>query len=158
MNRIQKNTIRWKFSSPNTSSKLMKLCQSEPFSIFNHHDGCIGNIDPHFYYSSRNQDINFPGSKGIHDPLFFRSFHFAMQGTDLYRIRKKMPQFFGIFFHIFQIGSFSWFDHGTDHKNLMTILNLFCKKLICFLPIGNPNHTVFNGNSSLRHLLYNGNI
>ena len=49
---LDKNAVRLMFPTSYTPPKLMKLCKSEPFCIFHHHNSCIRHINSNLYYCS----------------------------------------------------------------------------------------------------------
>ena len=53
------DTVALAVASPHTSTQLMQLGQAEALGIFNHHNRCVRNVDPHFNDCGGNQHINF---------------------------------------------------------------------------------------------------
>jgi len=66
-------------SPANPPPQLMKLGQAEALGIFNHHYCGIGHVDADFHYSCRNQHLDFPGSKTLHNLIFLFSLHLSVK-------------------------------------------------------------------------------
>ena len=58
-------------TTPDSSSELMELRETESLGMLDHHEGSAGNIDTHFDYSCRDKHLNFTRPELAHEPAFF---------------------------------------------------------------------------------------
>src|SRR5215471_19423042 len=78
---IQEIAVRLVLAATHSPSELVKLRQSEPIGILDHHHGGIGYIDPDLYHGRRYQHIDHSISKGAHDSIFLCRAHLSMHQT-----------------------------------------------------------------------------
>ena len=62
-----------------TATQLVQLRETETFGMLDDHDRRVGNINPHFDHSGRNQDLYLVGLKLSHDSSFFVWSHLAVK-------------------------------------------------------------------------------
>ena len=56
-------------ATADATPELVELSEPEPFSVFHHHHGGIGNVDPDLDDHGGDQNVDLARAKGIHDRL-----------------------------------------------------------------------------------------
>ena len=133
------------FSSSHTPTQLVKLSQTEPFCILDHHHRRIRHIDSDLNDRSRYQHIDLMSRKFLHNLFFLRRFHFPVKIFDPNSGGQLFFQLFGVIGYIFSFQPFTFFYHRTDHIALTSLGDLFFHKPVSSLPITYIYHTVFDG-------------
>ena len=134
-------------STTDTSAELMKLCKTETFGIFNHHDRGIWHVDTDFDNCRWNENLYFVCCKTLHDLVFFRGFHFTVKifylnirwkdGFDLWSIVKD----------VFCVEALAFFYHWADDIYLSAFLHLSLNKGIRLWTIRSVHDTVLDRKS-----------
>lgn len=71
------------FPASDTAAKLMQLSKSETVCVINNHDCRIGNVDPHFNDSGRNEHLYLIGLEPLHNVVFFTRAQLSVHQTRL---------------------------------------------------------------------------
>ena len=145
-------------STPYTATELVKLCKTESFCIFHHHNGSIWHIHSNLHNRGRYQYLDLIGSKGLHDPVLFFWLHFAVK--DLYSdlVRQDFLKLSGIICDILCIQSFALFHHWADHISLSSHLHLLFNKRIRLGAVGSSYYAIFDRKPFCRKLIDDRNI
>ena len=90
------DTIRLFSAAPNPAPKLMKLGKSKTFSVFDNHNGCIGNINTNLNHCCGHKRVYFSCRKPFHYIFLFERLHSSMQKTNALSSQNAVAQSFYI--------------------------------------------------------------
>ena len=144
LSRLNKYTVGLGLAAANPSAELMKLGQTEPFRIFNHHHRSIRHIDADFDNGRGYEHLNLIIPEPLHNRILPGAVHLSVKIFHTNMGRQNIFQPVRIVDDILQIHHFTFFDHRADNVDLMAFPDLFLNKTIGRRTVSRIHHTVFD--------------